>query len=529
MRKFLKRVLTTIIALAFYFVTFVVTAAIAALIGVDGAPDWLMTLLVILLFVYPIVGFLWPEVSSFFKKLPNIVRRITDTRFEISKPEKVDEKTKSEKKSKRILRGIIFLEIYVIIFYLLPKDSPTVVMTLELLMIPCAPVIGYYLPDILDFCVGFIDKTKVSISSKKEIAKEQQREHFNQHNPAVPSTSKNDNRYATNSDDSIKNQENCLDLEPPLEEENEEDTQTEQVEPEKEYEKDLITETLERIDSLAGYKFEEWCAELLLMAGFESAVVTKRSGDGGGDVVAVDKGGTKYAIQCKRYAQKVGNFAIGDALRAKNNYQCDKAVVMTNNYFTPKAIAESKPNETLLWDRDTIAQFMKESGKFGYTPEPVKPLPPDDVSPEAEKPLPTDSISQMASADSTFQAESPKTVTNVEREPTYFEMKAIQKAKDYEDSGENYSMSQLIKRLISDGFTGAEAQFAAEYIETKGFPNKFKPSNIPFFHQQAVEAARDLVECNHYSKNELIIELINKYGFTLEQATFAADEIEKPQ
>jgi hypothetical protein len=48
-------------------------------------------------------------------------------------------------------------------------------------------------------------------------------------------------------------------------------------------------------------EFESECAELLRTTGYRDVYVTRASGDGGVDVVAV-RDGQRYAVQCKRYA-----------------------------------------------------------------------------------------------------------------------------------------------------------------------------------------------------------------------------------
>lgn len=63
-------------------------------------------------------------------------------------------------------------------------------------------------------------------------------------------------------------------------------------------------------------------------------------------------------MQCKRYKGKVGISAVQEVLGAKGYYKADKAMVITNSYFTPNAIKLANANDVELWDRnDLINKF----------------------------------------------------------------------------------------------------------------------------------------------------------------------------
>jgi restriction system protein len=72
-----------------------------------------------------------------------------------------------------------------------------------------------------------------------------------------------------------------------------------------------VQRLLDRILALAPYDFEKKTAELFTKLGFES-IVTKQSGDGGIDVMAVNNGVIfrgRYLIQCKRYSSSANDTA----------------------------------------------------------------------------------------------------------------------------------------------------------------------------------------------------------------------------
>ncbi len=117
------------------------------------------------------------------------------------------------------------------------------------------------------------------------------------------------------------------------------------------------TVDLSEIDSMEGHDFEYWCANLLRNKGFSRVNVTQGSGDQGVDIIAW-KNDEKYAIQCKRYNKAVGNKPVQEVYTGKTIYGCSRAIVITNNYFTPGAIQAAKATNVELWDRNTLAKLI---------------------------------------------------------------------------------------------------------------------------------------------------------------------------
>ncbi|WP_302760034.1 restriction endonuclease [Christensenella hongkongensis] len=118
--------------------------------------------------------------------------------------------------------------------------------------------------------------------------------------------------------------------------------------------------TLNDIDLMSGYEFEEFVAGLFKKMGYATEV-TKASGDQGIDVLA-KKNETIIGIQAKCYSSTVGNSAIQEAVAGKNYYNCDKAMVITNSTFTSAAKELAKSNNVILWDRD----ILKEKIQYRY-------------------------------------------------------------------------------------------------------------------------------------------------------------------
>ncbi len=114
------------------------------------------------------------------------------------------------------------------------------------------------------------------------------------------------------------------------------------------------------VDNMNGHVFEYFCADMLIKLGYTKVRVTKASGDNGVDIFA-EHNGTTYAIQCKRYAQKVGNKAVQEAFSGACYYRCQQAIVITNNYFTDQAIVTARNLGVILWDRNFLNKMLRAS------------------------------------------------------------------------------------------------------------------------------------------------------------------------
>jgi restriction system protein len=113
------------------------------------------------------------------------------------------------------------------------------------------------------------------------------------------------------------------------------------------------------IDIMSGIEFEHYLQRLLIHRGYQTQL-TKGSGDLGVDIIA-SRGDEKIAIQAKRYeGAKVSRRTVSDAVGGLMHYGCNKAMVITNNYFTQDAIKLAQSNGCKLVDRDTLANWIIE-------------------------------------------------------------------------------------------------------------------------------------------------------------------------
>lgn len=112
---------------------------------------------------------------------------------------------------------------------------------------------------------------------------------------------------------------------------------------------------MKNIDLLNGYEFEDLICELLRKMRF-SVEHTMLSGDGGIDIIAYSndimlKG--KYLVQCKCFSGMVGEPYIRDLFGVVLSQNANKGILITNSFFTKKAIefAEGKNIELINGDQ----------------------------------------------------------------------------------------------------------------------------------------------------------------------------------
>lgn len=127
---------------------------------------------------------------------------------------------------------------------------------------------------------------------------------------------------------------------------------------EAEQEKKFIGIQIANADSMTGIEFEQYLQKLLTNQGYDVRM-TQASGDLGVDLIA-SKDGDKIAVQAKRYSTNVSRRAISDAVAGMYHYDCNKAMVITNNYFSPDAVTLAEATDCILIDRDTLAKWVNE-------------------------------------------------------------------------------------------------------------------------------------------------------------------------
>jgi HJR/Mrr/RecB family endonuclease len=113
---------------------------------------------------------------------------------------------------------------------------------------------------------------------------------------------------------------------------------------------------IDDIDLMNGIEFEQIVANIFSKLGYRTSV-TKKTGDQGIDIIA-EKDGTIIGIQAKNYSSAVSNSAIQEVVAGLKFYQCNKGIVVTNNFFTNSASALAQSNGIVLWDRNILKEKL---------------------------------------------------------------------------------------------------------------------------------------------------------------------------
>ena len=112
------------------------------------------------------------------------------------------------------------------------------------------------------------------------------------------------------------------------------------------------------IDNMDGHELEWLICQMYQYSGIE-ARLTRRTGDMGVDIVAVQNG-VRVAIQVKRQESPVSRRAVSDAVGGMRIYECDRAKVITNSYFTKDAKKLAAANDCELLDRDWLLWWIRD-------------------------------------------------------------------------------------------------------------------------------------------------------------------------
>ena len=115
---------------------------------------------------------------------------------------------------------------------------------------------------------------------------------------------------------------------------------------------------LSGVDVMDGFVFEKYVLELLKDQGFQHARLTEKY-DLGVDAIA-DKDGERWGIQIKRNHHKTKAESVRAAVTALNHYQCTRAMVISNNFFTGSARQLAESNRCVLIDRRQLGSWIAQ-------------------------------------------------------------------------------------------------------------------------------------------------------------------------
>ncbi len=123
--------------------------------------------------------------------------------------------------------------------------------------------------------------------------------------------------------------------------------------------------TLVDLLRLSPGEFEDFVGDLLEATGrWTNVRRIGGAGDRGADLLAKDRFGRPFIVQCKRYqpGRKVSAGEVRDFLGAKGIYGSDECLFVTTSTFTEAARANIRPFQYVvdLWDGATLLQMVRE-------------------------------------------------------------------------------------------------------------------------------------------------------------------------
>lgn len=116
------------------------------------------------------------------------------------------------------------------------------------------------------------------------------------------------------------------------------------------------TPDISNVDGMTGLEFEHYVAKLLGPQGYEAIRLTEEY-DYGVDIIAF-KDDITWGIQVKRYSGLVKASAVRQVVTALRKYHCDRAMIITNSYFSHVAKELSRSNDCILIDRDKLIAWV---------------------------------------------------------------------------------------------------------------------------------------------------------------------------
>ena len=123
--------------------------------------------------------------------------------------------------------------------------------------------------------------------------------------------------------------------------------------------------TLTDINTLSGIDFELLVINnLKKYTNFPTVESTAKTGDYGSDIIVTTNNGSRIAIQCKRFSQKVNLKAVQEITAALAHYHADVGIVISNNGFLNSAINLAKSNDIELWDSEKLLRLLAGESDF---------------------------------------------------------------------------------------------------------------------------------------------------------------------
>ena len=124
---------------------------------------------------------------------------------------------------------------------------------------------------------------------------------------------------------------------------------------------ELITD-YKKIDKLTGTEFEEFCASLLRISGYDEVIVTPPVDDGGRDIIAT-KDGIQTDIEAKRWAITgteggTNQVGINELKKFNSSVKGERKVFITSTYYTQQAHEYAETVGIELIDRKGLMMLI---------------------------------------------------------------------------------------------------------------------------------------------------------------------------
>lgn len=118
------------------------------------------------------------------------------------------------------------------------------------------------------------------------------------------------------------------------------------------------TARMYEIDRMTGDQFEAFLKVYFRDLGYKVLPHTGGSRDKGGDLLLRDPAGRKVVVQAKRYSKRVPFEAVQQVHTARSLYGTDRAILISNYYFTKQTLETARQLNIELWDRDRLMEKM---------------------------------------------------------------------------------------------------------------------------------------------------------------------------
>ncbi|MBX3010820.1 MAG: restriction endonuclease [Caldilineaceae bacterium] len=132
------------------------------------------------------------------------------------------------------------------------------------------------------------------------------------------------------------------------------------------------------IDRYTGIQFEQYLQFLFQQLGYTTQGTPVR-GDFGADLI-VEKDGIRTAVQAKCFNGTVGLNAVQQVVAAMPFYECNRAIVVTNSYFSQAAQELANANHVELWDRKRLTKMILASHALESIPPQLRIIEPSRIS-----------------------------------------------------------------------------------------------------------------------------------------------------